>query len=72
MHVWVANDSLKAENKWTECFVRPACLVLGTLCISTPPRHDVKVEVLVVSAVPPSELVCFKFRLPLADLRGAV
>lgn len=43
MHVWEANDSLKPENKWTDGFVRPVCLALGTTCISTAERHEVKV-----------------------------
>lgn len=45
--VWVANDSLKAENKWTDGFVRPARLVLGTPHISTAERHEVKVALVV-------------------------
>lgn len=50
VHVWVANDSLKAENKWTDGLVRPVCLVLGTPRISTAERHEVNV-VLVVSTL---------------------
>lgn len=50
MHMWVANDSLKAENKWTDGFVHPVCLVVGKQHISPTERPEVK-AVLDVSAV---------------------
>lgn len=77
VHMWVANDSLKAENKWTDGFVHPVCLVVGTQHISPTERHEVK-AVLDISAedlslsVPHRNVVCFAFRLILISLRGAV
>lgn len=44
--MWVANDSLKAENKWTDGFVHPVCLVEGTLRIFPTERHELKVLVI--------------------------
>lgn len=43
MRTWVADDSLKAENKWPDDgLMRPVRLVRGTPRISTAESHEVE------------------------------